>query len=165
MDDDLIPGLPSVGSPAPELALPDDSGTIQDLAAQRGRWVVLFFYPKDFTSGCTTEACEFRDLTGVFRAAGAVVWGISVLDSASKAGFKAEHSLDYPLLADEDHAVAERYGVWVEKTNHGKRYHGIQRSTFLVDPEGRIAHVWPRVTVEGHAAEVLETLRATSAAR
>ncbi len=165
MSNDIPQGLPGVGDAAPELALPDDRGVIQDLAGQRGRWVVLFFYPKDFTPGCTTEACAFRDRGAAFRDAGAVVWGISVLDSASKAGFKAQHSLDYPLLADEDHAVAERYGVWVEKTNHGKRYHGIQRSTFLVDPEGRIAHIWPRVTVEGHAAEVLETLRSAAVAR
>ena len=164
MSDDIPRGLPMSGDPAPELALPDDRGIIQDLAAQRGRWVVLFFYPKDFTSGCTTEACDFRDRGAAFRDSGAVVWGISVLDSASKAGFKAQHSLDYPLLADEDHAVAERFGVWVEKTNYGKRYHGIQRATFLVDPAGRIAHVWPRVTVEGHAAEVLETLRSALAA-
>lgn len=152
-----------MGEPAPELVLPDDTGTVQDLARQRGRWVVLFFYPEDFTPGCTTEACEFRDRGADFRAAGAVVWGISVLDSASKAAFKARHALDYPLLADEDHAVSECYGVWVEKTSHGRSYHGIRRSTFLVDIEGRIAHVWPKVTVEGHAAEVLETLR--SAAR
>lgn len=165
MSNDIPRGLPVVGDPAPELALPDDRGVIQDLAAQRGRWVVLFFYPKDFTSGCTTEACDFRDRGAAFRDAGAVVWGVSVLDSASKADFKAQHSLDYPLLADEDHAVAERYGVWVEKTNHGKRYLGIQRATFLVDPEGRIAHVWPRVTVEGHAAEALETLRSAAEAR
>jgi thioredoxin-dependent peroxiredoxin len=162
--DDLIQGLPSVGDPAPELALPDDSGTIQNLAAQRGRWVVLFFYPKDFTAGCSTEACDFRDRGAAFRDAGAVVWGISILDSASKAGFKAQHALDYPLLADEDHAAAERYGVWVEKTSYGKRTFGIQRATLLVDPEGRIANVWPRVTVEGHAAEVLETLRTAAAA-
>lgn len=157
--------MPAVGEAAPGLTLPDDSGTIQDLAAQRGRWVVLFFYPKDFTAGCTTEACDFRDRGAGFREAGAVVWGVSILDSASKASFKAQHALDYPLLADEDHAVAERYGVWVEKANYGKRYHGIQRATFLVDPEGRIAHVWPRVTVEGHAAEVLETLRSAAAPR
>lgn len=165
MSKDLTQGLPAVGDPAPQLALPDDSGTIQDLAAQRGKWVVLFFYPKDFTPGCTREACEFRDRGVVFRDAGAMVWGISVLDSASKAAFKAEHSLDYPLLADEDHGTAERYGVWVEKTNYGKRYHGVQRATFLVDPEGRIAHVWPRVTVEGHADEVLEKLRSATAVR
>lgn len=157
-------GLPPVGALAPDLALPDDSGIVQSLSSQRGRWVVLFFYPKDFTPGCTTEACDFRDLGAAFRAAGAVVWGISVLDSASKARFKDTHALDFTLLADEDHAVAERYGVWVEKQSYGKTSWGIGRATFLVDPEGRIARAWPRVTVEGHAADVLEALRSAIAA-
>ncbi len=154
-----------MGQPAPPLALPDDSGIVQDLAAQRGRWIVLFFYPKDFTPGCTTEACDFRDRGAAFRELGAVVWGISILDSASKAGFKEKHQLDYPLLADEDHAAAERYGVWVEKQSYGRSSMGIQRATFLVDPEGRIARVWPRVSVEGHAGEVLEALRSATLAR
>ena len=163
MSDTAPPDLPAVGELAPALALPDDTGAILDLSAQRGRWLVLFFYPKDFTPGCTTEACDFRDLTAAFAELGAVVWGISVLDSASKAGFKARHSLDYPLLADADHAVAERYGVWVEKHNYGKTSMGIGRTTFLVDPQGRIARVWPKVSVEGHAAEVLEAIRVAGA--
>jgi peroxiredoxin Q/BCP len=157
--------LPAVGEAAPDLALPDDSGTTRRLSDQRGRWVVLFFYPKDFTSGCTTEVCEFRDSSAALREAGAELFGISVLDSASKAAFKAEHHLDYPLLADEDHAVAERYGVWVEKRSYGKASMGVARTTFLVDPEGRIAHVWPKVSPVGHAAEVLATLRSETAAR
>lgn len=156
--------LPAVGEPAPPLSLPDDSGTIRDLADEHGRWVVLFFYPKDFTPGCTTEACEFRDLSADFEAAGATVWSISILDAASKAKFKAEHHLTFPLLADEDHAVSERYGVWVEKTNYGKTYMGVARTTFLVDPEGRIARVWAKVTPEGHAAAVLDEVRAAAAA-
>jgi thioredoxin-dependent peroxiredoxin len=151
--------LPQVGEPAPAFELTDDSGTVQALEAQRGRWVVLFFYPKDFTPGCTTEVCEFRDLSAEFEAAGATVWSISILDAESKARFKAEHRLTYPLLADPDHAVAERYGVWVEKKNYGKTYFGIARTTFLLDPEGRVARVWPRVKVEGHAAEVLSAVR------
>jgi peroxiredoxin Q/BCP len=153
------PAVPGVGEPAPGFSLPDDTGAMRSLDELRGRWVVLFFYPKDFTSGCTTEACEFRDLTPDFREAGAELFGISVLDSASKAGFKAKHGLTYPLLADEDHAVAEAYGVWVEKTSYGKTSMGVARTTFLIDPDGVVAHVWPRVTVEGHAAEVLATLR------
>ena len=128
---------------------------------QRGRWVVLFFYPTDFTPGCTTEVCEFRDLSSDFEAAGATVWSVSVLDADSKARFKAAHGLTFPLLADPDHAVAERYGVWVEKKkNEDKPYWGIQRATFLIDPDGVVAQVWPRVTVDGHAAEVLEAVRA-----
>lgn len=151
--------LPAVGEAAPAFALTDDSGDSQDLSAQRGRWVVLFFYPKDFTSGCTAEVCEFRDLMSDFEAAGATVWSVSVLDADSKARFKAEHGLTFPLLADPDHAVAERYGVWVEKQNYGKTYWGIARSTFLIDPDGVVARVWPKVKVEGHAAEVLEAVR------
>jgi len=163
MAETTIPAVPAVGEPAPDLALPDDSGTLQRLSDKRGRWVVLFFYPKDFTSGCTIEVCEFRDSSSALREAGAEILGISVLDSASKAGFKAKHGLDFPLLADEDHAVAERYGVWVEKTSYGKTSMGVARTTFLVDPDGRIAHVWPKVAVEGHAADVLATLRSNAA--
>lgn len=154
---------PAVGDPAPSFSLLDDTGTMQDLATQRGRWVVLFFYPKDFTPGCTAEVCEFRDLTPDFEAAGATVWSVSVLDSDSKARFKAEHGLTFPLLADPDHAVAEQYGVWEEKQNYGKTYWGVSRTTFLIDPDGRVAHVWPKVKVEGHAADVLETVRAVAA--
>jgi len=154
--------LPHVGDAAPSLMLPDDSGTICDLRAQRGRWVVLFFYPKDFTPGCTTAVCAFRDSRSEFEAVGATVWSISILDVTSKAEFKTQHQLDFPLLADEDHAVAERYGVWIEKQNSGKSYMGIARTTFLVDPDGRIAHVWAKVKPEGHAATVLETLRSTT---
>jgi peroxiredoxin Q/BCP len=163
MPDATSPSLPAIGDAAPPLALPDDTGAIRDLADERGRWVVLFFYPGDFTPGCTTEVCEFRDLTPDFEAAGATVWSVSVLDAESKARFKAQHGLTFPLLADADHEVAERYGVWVQKHKAGKTSHGIQRATFLVDPHGHIAHVWPRVSVEGHAAEVLETLRRTVA--
>jgi peroxiredoxin Q/BCP len=156
--------MPTVGDAAPALALPDDSGTICDLAMHRGRWVVLFFYPKDFTPGCTTEVCEFRDLSADFKAAGATVWSVSVLDSDSKAKFKAKHGLTFPLLADPDHEVAERYGVWVEKKNYGKTYMGINRATFLIDPAGQVAHIWPKVKVDGHAVLVLETLRSAAVA-
>jgi peroxiredoxin Q/BCP len=164
MAEATTPAVPAVGEPAPGLALPDDAGMIQRLSDKRGRWVILFFYPKDFTSGCTTEVCEFRDHSADLRDAGAEILGISVLDSASKSAFKSRHGLDYPLLADEDHAVAEDYGVWVEKTSYGKTSMGVARTTFLVDPDGRIARVWPKVSVEGHASNVLETLRAASQA-
>jgi len=159
MTEDASAAMPAVGAPAPALTLTDDAGTLRDLADERGRWVVLFFYPGDFTPGCTTEVCEFRDRAADFEVAGATVWSVSVLDAESKARFKAEHHLTFPLLADPDHEVAQRYGVWVQKTNEGKVDWGIARTTFLVDPAGRIAHVWPRVKVDGHAAEVLETLR------
>jgi peroxiredoxin Q/BCP len=149
----------TIGDAAPALALPDDTDTIRDLAAERGRRVVVFFYPKDFTSGCTTEVCEFRDSYAAFGDVDAAVWGVSVLDPASKAAFKAKHDLPFPLLADEDHAAAERYGVWVEKNRDGKVSKGVERSTFLVDSEGRIARVWRNVTPVGHAQEVLSALR------
>ncbi|MEX1296866.1 MAG: peroxiredoxin [Candidatus Limnocylindrales bacterium] len=154
--------MPAAGDAAPDFTLPDDTGTDQTLSAQRGRWVVLFFYPGDFTPGCTTEVCEFRDLTPDFGDAGATVWSVSVLDAASKAKFKAKHGLTFPLLADADHEVAERYGVWVEKKNYGKTYWGIGRATFLIDPQGTVARVWPKVKVDGHAAEVLEAVRAAA---
>lgn len=162
---DTTTGLPAVGDVAPALALPDDTGATRDLAQQQGRWVVLFFYPKDFTSGCTTEVCEFRDLAAEFDAAGATVWSVSVLDVASKARFKAEHRLNFPLLADDDHAVSEAYGVWVEKQRYGRSSWGIARTTFLIDPEGRIARVWTKVKPEGHADAVLAELRSLATVR
>jgi thioredoxin-dependent peroxiredoxin len=152
-------GLPREGSPAPAVRLPDDTGAMRDLAQQRGRWVVLFFYPRDDTPGCTTEACQFRDTSAAFSDQDAVVWGISKLDSASKAAFKDKHGLPFPLLADEDNEVARRYGVWVEKKQYGRTSMGIARTTFLVDPLGVVARVWTSVTPDGHAAEVLEALR------
>jgi peroxiredoxin Q/BCP len=164
MTDTSATQRPEAGDDAPVFALPDDTDTIRELAAERGRWVVLFFYPKDFTSGCTTEVCEFRDASTAFSDADATVWGISVLDTASKAAFKEKHRLDYPLLADEDHAVSERYGAWGEKTNYGKTYMGIKRTTFLVDPDGRIARVWANVKPEGHADAVLAEIQASAPA-
>jgi len=159
----MTTAMPQVGEPAPSFELTDDTGATQALEAQRGRWVVLFFYPKDFTPGCTDEVCAFRDLSADFAAAGATVWSVSVLDAESKARFKAKHGLNFPLLADPDHEVAERYGVWVEKKNYGKTYFGIARTTFLIDPAGRIARVWPKVKVDGHAAEALAAVRELAA--
>ncbi|CAN5822077.1 thioredoxin-dependent thiol peroxidase [soil metagenome] len=152
------PILPEVGKPAPAIRLPDDTGALRDLAEERGRWVVLYFYPADDTPGCTTEACQFRDSHAAFLGMGATVWGISKLGSASKAAFKAKHGLNYPLLADEDHDVARRYGVWVEKKQYGRSSMGIARSTFLIDPGGRVAHIWESVKADGHAAEVMAAL-------
>jgi peroxiredoxin Q/BCP len=153
------------GEAAPGFSLPDDSGTQRDLGQRRGHWTVVYFYPKDDTPGCTTEACEFRDINSTINSHDAEVWGVSVLGTGSKAAFKRKFGLNFVLLADVDHAVAERYGAWVEKSNYGRNYMGIQRSTFLVDPDGRIAHVWPKVKAQGHAAEVLATLDAARAAR
>jgi peroxiredoxin Q/BCP len=164
MSDTTTQARPAVGDPAPDFILPDDTGKERSLAAERGHWLVLYFYPKDDTPGCTTESCQFRDAYAEYQRTGAEVWGISVLGSGSKAAFKAKFGLPFTLIADESHEVAERYGVWVEKQNYGKTSKGIERATFLVDPQGRVARVWSKVTPEGHADEVLEALRSLSAA-
>jgi len=157
--------IPAQGDAAPDFALPDDSGTIHRLADQRGRWTVVYFYPKDDTPGCAVEACEFRDSNETIRERGADVWGISPQGPGSKRAFREKFGLPFTLLADEDHAVADSYGAWVEKQNYGKTYWGNARTTFLVDPEGRIARVWSKVKPEGHAGEVLAALDAEQAAR
>jgi peroxiredoxin Q/BCP len=157
--------MPVAGDPAPEVALPDESGAVHRLSDQRGRWTILYFYPKDDTPGCTIEACEFRDANETIRERGADVWGVSPQGAVSKRSFREKFGLPFTLLADEDHSVAEEYGSWVEKQNYGKTYWGTARTTFLVDPEGRIARVWPKVRAEGHAAEVLSALDAEQAAR
>ena len=149
---------PIVGDRAPEVALEDESGKVHRLSDQTGRWTILYFYPKDDTPGCTVEACEFRDANETITERGADVWGISPQGAASKRAFSEKFGLPFTLLADEDHAVAESYGSWVEKQNYGKTYWGTARTTFLIDPQGRIARVWPKVKPEGHAAEVLAAL-------
>ena len=150
--------LPAVGDPAPEVALPDETGTTHRLSDQRGRWTILYFYPTDDTSGCTIEACEFRDSNETIHERGADVWGISPQGAASKKAFREKFQLPFILLSDEDHAVAETYGSWVEKQNGGKTYWGTARTTFLVGPDGRIARVWLKVRPEGHAVDVLAAL-------
>jgi len=150
--------MPHVGQAAPQIELPDDTGTTRRLSDARGKWTVLYFYPKDDTPGCTVEACEFRDANDQMDARGAEVWGVSVLGSGSKEAFKRKFGLPFVLLADEDHSAAEAYGTWVEKENYGRRYWGVQRSTFLVDPDGHVARVWRKVKPEGHAAQVLAAL-------
>ena len=155
---------PEAGDPAPDFALPDENGVLHRLSDQQG-WTVVYFYPNDDTPGCTTEACAFRDANDELVAAGAVVWGISADDAASHGRFRAKFQLTFPLLSDEDHATAEAYGAWVEKTREGRTFMGIQRSTFLVAPDGRIAHAWPKVTPEGHAEDVVRTLAAARDAR
>jgi peroxiredoxin Q/BCP len=152
------PTMPSVGKEAPDFSLPDDTGQTRRLSEERGHWVVLYFYPKDDTPGCTREACAFRDADDRIRASDAVIWGVSVLGSGSKAAFKAKFGLPFTLLADARHEVAESYGTWVEKKNYGKTYMGVKRSTFLIDPNGRVARVWPKVDPDGHPEEVLQAL-------
>ena len=157
--------MPTVGQAAPEIALPDDAGVVHRLANQRGRWTLVYFYPEDDTPGCTTEACQFRDVDGDIRDAGAVVWGISPDGASSHRRFREKFGLPFTLLSDEDHAVAEAYGAWTLKQNYGREYMGIQRSSFLVDPDGRVARAWPRVKADGHAAEVLVALAEAQAGR
>jgi peroxiredoxin Q/BCP len=157
--------MPAVGDLAPDVALPDEAGSIHRLADQHGRWTILYFYPKDDTPGCTVEACAFRDANDTIVERGADVWGVSPQGAASKRAFREKFGLPFTLLADEDHRAAEAYGSWVEKQNYGKTYWGTARTTFLVDPDGRIARVWPKVRPEGHADEVLAALDEAQAGR
>lgn len=146
------------GMKAPEFSLAADDGTTVALKDLRGKPVVLYFYPKDDTPGCTKEACEFRDSWRDVQRAGAVVLGVSPDSVGSHEKFKRKYNLPFPLLADPDHAVAEAYGAWGEKSMYGRKHEGILRTTFLIDREGRIARVFEKVKPEGHAAEVLAAL-------
>jgi len=148
------------GTMAPDFTLPADGGGEVSLSDYRGKKVVLYFYPKDNTSGCTTEACGFRDDYSQLLAAGAAVLGVSPDSVKSHVGFKTKYSLPFALLSDPDHEVAEAYGAWGEKKMYGKTYEGILRSTFLIDEEGCIAKVFPKVKPAGHSQEVLEALQA-----
>lgn len=140
----------SEGDPAPPFTLEAPDGTY-DLERFRGRWLVLYFYPADFTGGCTAEACDFRDrLPGI----DAAVVGVSPDPIDEHAAFAEEYALPFPLLSDQDHAVAERYGAWGEKVNYGKRYEGLIRSTFLIDPDGTVAEALYNVRAKGHAERV-----------
>lgn len=147
------------GVKAPDFSLPADDGSTVTLAGLKGRKVVLYFYPKDDTSGCTKEACGFRDSWKDVQRTGAVVLGVSPDDVASHQKFKRKYDLPFPLLADADHRVAEAYGAWGEKSMYGRRYMGILRTTFVIDGEGRIVRVFEKVKPEGHAGEVLAVLR------
>jgi peroxiredoxin Q/BCP len=146
------------GKKAPAFALKDQHGKTHRLADYAGRTVVLYFYPKDDTPGCTTEACAFQDNLPTFKTSKAVVLGVSILDEASKAKFAQKHNLTFPLLADADHAVAEKYGVWQQKSMYGRTFMGIARTTFLIGPDGTVKKRWDNVKVNGHADEVLATL-------
>jgi len=150
--------LPEAGKKAPAFSLPASGGKKLGLAGLKGRWVVLYFYPKDDTPGCTTEAKGFRDAAPAFEERNAVVLGVSPDDVASHCKFIDKHGLNFQLLADTDHALAEKYGVWVEKNMYGKKYMGVQRATFLIGPDGKIVRVWPKVKPADHAAEVLDAI-------
>jgi thioredoxin-dependent peroxiredoxin len=146
------------GMPAPDFGLTTDDGRRIRLSDFRGQPVVLYFYPKDDTPGCTTQACELRDHYARLREHGAVVLGVSPDDEASHAKFRSKYSLPFSLLADPDHKVAEQYGVWGEREYRGKTYMGINRSTFVIDPEGRVAKAFYGVKPQGHAEKILAAL-------
>ena len=156
---------PASGDPAPDFALPDEAGVVHRLSDRRGHWTVVYFYPEDDTPGCTTEACQFRDGHEALADGDAAVWGISPDGAASHARFRAKFDLPFTLLSDEDHAAAEAYGAWALKRLYGREHLGIVRSSFLVDPDGRVARAWPKVKADGHAAEVAAALREARAAR
>lgn len=149
----------TIGRKAPAFRLQDDTGAWVDSASLKGKRVVLFFYPKDMTSGCTIEACEFRDLMPRFTAANAVIYGVSPDPVASHQKFRAKEGLPYGLLSDPTHALCESYGVWVEKSLYGRKYMGVHRSTFVVGADGTLEMEWRGVKPEGHAAEVNAWLR------
>jgi thioredoxin-dependent peroxiredoxin len=148
------------GKPAPDFELQSDEGETVTLASLRGKPVVLYFYPKDETSGCTTQACSIRDHWGEFERAGAVVLGVSPDGVDSHVKFRTNHELPFNLLADPDHHAAEAYGVWVEKKNYGRTYMGIERSTFVIDADGNVVKVLRRVKPETHTDKVLAVLAA-----
>jgi thioredoxin-dependent peroxiredoxin len=143
--------MPQEGDLAPDFTLPADDGSTVTLSDLRGSRVILYFYPKDDTSGCTAQACEFRDSLPAIEEKGARVLGVSPDPVRSHQKFKSKYDLNFPLLADEDHQVAEAYGVWKEKSMYGRTYWGIERSTFLIDEEGRIARAWRKVKPRGNA--------------
>lgn len=151
--------MPAEGGKAPEFSLPDGSGRTVSLGDFAGRRLVMFFYPKDNTSGCTAEACDFRDNIARVRKSGAEVVGVSGDSVASHAKFAGKYDLPYPLLSDEGGSTLKAYGVWQKKSFMGKSYMGIVRSTFIIDGKGRIEKVFPKVKVSGHVDEVLEALK------
>ena len=148
------------GKKAPAFSLKDQEGRSHKLADYAGTPVVLYFYPKDDTPGCTQESCDFQARLPALKKAKVVVFGVSILDEKSKAKFAGKHGLTFPLLADADHEVAEKYGVWQEKARYGRKYMGIVRTTYLIGPDGKVAQRWDKVKVDGHAEEVAKAAAA-----
>jgi len=149
---------PKVGDVAPEFTLPSGDGGTVTLKGLRGKTVILYFYPKDNTSGCTKEACEFRDSAKVIERKGAVVIGVSADSAASHRKFAEKYELPFPLASDEQKEVIKKYGVWKQKSMYGKKYMGIERTTFVIDPKGVITHVFPKVKVDGHVDAIIDLL-------
>lgn len=152
--------MPVPGEPAPTFKLPASTGETIDLAALKGKTVVLYFYPRADTPGCTTEACGFRDAIASYQKVGVPVFGVSPDPVKDVKQFAEKFDLNFPLLADEDHSVAEKYGVWQEKSMYGKKYMGVARTTFIISPEGTIAQVFEKVKPEGHDQQVLAAVQA-----
>ena len=148
----------AAGQLAPDFTLPTDTGEMLTLSSLRGQWVVLYAYPKDDTSGCTTEACEFRDLFPKFRKGKAVILGISPDSVKSHLKFKTKYELPFTLVADEEKVALQAYDIWKEKSMYGRKYMGVERTTFVIDPEGRIAKVFEKVKPAGHAEEVMAAI-------
>jgi peroxiredoxin Q/BCP len=148
------------GKKAPAFALKDQDGKTHRLSDYLGRPVVLYFYPRDDTPGCTKETCAFRDNFPKFKSHKAAVFGISILDEKSKAKFAAKYDVNFPLLADPDHEIAEKYGVWQKKSLYGRWFDGIARTTFLIGSDGKVVRRWDKVKVGGHAEEVLAAVEA-----
>ena len=146
------------GHKAPAFTLKDQHGNTHRLSDYAGQHVVLYFYPKDDTPGCTQESCEFQASLATYKRRKAAVLGVSILDEKSKARFANKHGLTFPLLADADHAVAEKYGVWQEKSRYGRKYMGIVRTTYLIGPDGKVVQRWDNVKVDGHVDAVAEVL-------
>jgi peroxiredoxin Q/BCP len=147
--------LVEVGKKAPAFSLKDQNGEARRLSDYAGRPVVLYIYPKDDTPGCTKEACSFTDTLAKFKSSKAAVLGVSILDEKSKAKFADKYKIGFPLLADAEHEVSEKYGTWQKKSRYGRSYMGIVRTTFLIDRDGKVAKRWDNVKVDGHAEEVL----------
>ena len=152
--------LIDAGKKAPTFSLKDQDGKTHRLADYAGQAVVLYFYPKDDTPGCTKEACAFRDNLPRFKPYKGVVLGVSILDGASKERFAGKYDLNFPLLADEDHAVAEKYGAWQERSLYGRKFMGIARTTYLIGADGKVARRWDKVKVDKHVDEVLAAVQA-----
>jgi peroxiredoxin Q/BCP len=153
-------GAVEEGRKAPAVTLEWEDGSSSKLSSFKGRSVVIYFYPRDDTPGCTTEAKDFSAMRAEFRQAGAEVIGISPDKPASHTKFRTKHALTVRLASDEDHSIAEAFGAWVEKSMYGRKYMGIDRSTFLIDPDGKLAKIWRKVKVKGHVHEVLAALKA-----
>jgi len=151
--------MPKIGEQAPDFCLPDKDGKETCLKDFEGKWVVFYFYPKDNTPGCTVEAVGFTAAREKFEAEGAVILGGSPDSQKSHCNFTDKHKLGITLLSDPEHVALEDYGAWRLKKNYGREYMGVQRSTFLIDPEGRVAHAWPKVKVKGHVEDVLAKLK------